>query len=386
VPHGENATTTATDQHVAQLEAKLVEVTTELGQARDQIARLRSAYTRALEQLALMRRRIFSAKAERFEAAGLQLSFEKLLAEVRELESKLVAVGDVPADVQNESEQGDAAQNNAEKAPGSTTDKPGTSRARRDLSKSSLPLIRVEVPDPELEGAAERIGFEESYRLGYERGGPRRILVARVVYKVVEQTDSTSATGGMTAGAATQDQVESDAAATEVEQPKAVNPVITGHVATDAQPPDAPTAPAITTESEPAPTVRFVTAPLPKELFRRSLLAPALVSHLLIAKFMMGVPFYRLEEKFELEGFALDRSTMCRYSEDAGATLAAIVEAARREAFETAFCLSTDATGVSVQPGPLLDGKRRPCRKGHFFVILADLEVDPVGGTKKKRC
>ena len=45
-----------------------------------------------------------------------------------------------------------------------------------------------------------------------------------------------------------------------------------------------------------------MTAALPKELFRRSLLAPSLVSHLLIAKFMMGVPFYRLEEKFALEG------------------------------------------------------------------------------------
>ncbi len=383
--HGDNATTTATDQHVAQLEAKLAEVNTELGQARDQIARLRSAYTRALEQLSLMRRRIFSAKAERVEAAGLQLSFEKLLAEVRELESKLVAVGDEPADIQNETTQDDSAQNDSAQKPGSIKDKTRAPRARRDLSKSLLPQIRVEVPDPELEGVAERIGFEESYRLGYERGGPRRILVARVVYKVVEQTGSASATGETSA--TTHDQVVTEAnGAAEVDEADMVDAAIADRVATDAQPADAATtttamssttesepAPTVT-ESAPAPTVRFVTAPLPKELFRRSLLAPSLVSHLLIAKFMMGVPFYRLEEKFELEGFALDRSTMCRYSEDAGATLGAIVEAARKEAFEFAFCLSTDATGVSVQPGPLQDGKRRPCRKGHFFVILADLD------------
>ena len=78
-----------------------------------------------------------------------------------------------------------------------------------------------------------------------------------------------------------------------------------------------------------------------------------MVAHLLAAKYMMGVPFYRLEQKFALEGVSLDRGTMCRYAEDAGATLGVIVEAARKEAFETAFCLSTDATGVSIQPGPM---------------------------------
>jgi hypothetical protein len=63
---------------------------------------------------------------------------------------------------------------------------------------------------------------------------------------------------------------------------------------------------------------------------------------------------------------------MCRYAEDVGATLGAIVMAAAKEAKETAFCLSTDATGVAIQPAPLADGGRQACRKGHFFVVLAD--------------
>ena len=42
----------------------------------------------------------------------------------------------------------------------------------------------------------------------------------------------------------------------------------------------------------------------------------------------------------------LDRGTMCRYAEDVGASLGAIVEACADEARKTAFCLSTDATGV----------------------------------------
>ncbi|WP_437842468.1 IS66 family transposase [Sorangium sp. So ce1153] len=100
-----------------------------------------------------------------------------------------------------------------------------------------------------------------------------------------------------------------------------------------------------------------------------------MIAHILTSKYLLGVPFYRLEQQLELQGASLDRGTMCRYAEDAGATLGAIVEAARKEAFETAFCLSMDATGVSIQPGPIRERKDKkpgPCRKGHFFVVLAD--------------
>jgi hypothetical protein len=86
----------------------------------------------------------------------------------------------------------------------------------------------------------------------------------------------------------------------------------------------------------------------------------------------MGMPFHRLEQQFAREGFPLDRGTMARYAEEVGAVLGFIVEAAREEAKATAFCLSTDATGVSIQPTPLDDGRHQPCRKGHFFVTLAD--------------
>jgi hypothetical protein len=45
-----------------------------------------------------------------------------------------------------------------------------------------------------------------------------------------------------------------------------------------------------------------------------------------------------------------------------------------QEAKNQAFCLSTDATGVAIQPTFIGDGKRQPCRKGHFFVVLADTD------------
>jgi hypothetical protein len=207
-----------------------------------------------------------------------------------------------------------------EKPQGDTpTSKP---TGRRDLAKSDLPVVRIEVTDPELEGKVERVGFEESSRFAWERGGPRRVVVARVKYRVV-----------------------SDDAAD----------------ATRAQSTD-----------DGATAAQIVTTPMPKELFRRCLLAPSMIAHVIVAKYLLGVPFYRLEQSLELQGISLDRGTMCRYAEDVGATLGAIVEAARAEAFANAYCLSTDATGVSIQRGALRDRERGPCRKGHFFVVLAD--------------
>jgi hypothetical protein len=37
-----------------------------------------------------------------------------------------------------------------------------------------------------------------------------------------------------------------------------------------------------------------------------------------------------------------------------------------------AFCISTDATGVCVQPIPSHEKGRQPCKKGHFLAMLAD--------------
>jgi transposase len=170
-----------------------------------------------------------------------------------------------------------------------------------------MPEERVEITDPALEGTAERIGFEESYKLGHRRGGPIRIVMARAKYKVSRDCDSTE----------------------------------------------------------------FVTAPVPKEIYERGMLAPSFIAHILTKKYRFGMPFTRLAEELASEGIVCDDSTMCRYAEHVGATLGCIVDACAKEAKETAFCLSTDATGVAIQPARIA-GKRQACAKGHFFVVLAD--------------
>jgi transposase len=185
---------------------------------------------------------------------------------------------------------------------------------RRDLSKMPLEEVRVEITDDVFEklvaeGKAERIDFDVSYKLVYKRGGYQRLAVAKVLYRVIGKDGDS----------------------------------------------------------------QVATALAPLECFPRSLAAPSALAHVLSEKYTDGMPLNRQESRAAREGAALDRGTMCRWIEDAGATAGATVVAAMREdAFKTAFCIATDATGISVQPEPRPDGAHQPCRRGHYFVLIAD--------------
>jgi transposase len=284
----ESALTSATDS-LSKTAATLAKVTAE----RD---KLRHAYELLKGQLELLRRRIFLAQAERIDTQQLELEFAETKARLDKLAKQLGAAAAVP---DASAAPPDPKQGSGKKA------KPA---GRRDLAAEDLPEERVEITDPALEGTAERIGFEVSYKLGRRRGGPVRIAMARVKYKVTSDG-------------------EADA---------------------------------------------FVTAALPKEIMDGGLLAPSLIAHVLTKKFRFGMPFTRLVEELAAEGLRLDDSMMCRYAEHVGATLGCIVDACAKEAKETAFCLSTDATGIAIQPPRHPTGKRQACLKGHFFVVLAD--------------
>jgi transposase len=185
---------------------------------------------------------------------------------------------------------------------------------RRDLCKVPLEEERVEITDPLFEGLvaegkAERIGHEESAKLAYKRGGLRRLIVARVKYRAVDARGE----------------------------------------------------------------ARIETAAMPPECFPRSMAAPSLLAKILTDKYCDGLPLNRIEDRFARDGAGIDRGTMCRWVEDAGATAGAtVIAAAREEAISTAFCIATDATGVAVQPIPSHEKKRQACRRGHYFVLIAD--------------
>jgi len=266
---------------------------------------LRTSHERLRQDLELLRRRIFIAKAERIDSTQLELEFGQKLAALDALSGRLGLES-------NPSDTGTGASTGAGTK---TTDKKKPT-GRRNLSKVEIPEVRVEIADPVFDelvraGKAERIGFEESYKLAWQRGGHRRLVIARVKYR--------------------------------------------------------------TLNAEKNPTI--ATAPMPDETFPRSLAAPSLLSYVIAEKHLQGLPLFRIEDRFGRDGTPVDRGTMCRWLEDAGATAGAtVIAAARQEALATAFCLSTDATGVAVQPIPTGDKKRQPCRHSHFFVQIADCD------------
>ncbi len=287
---------TSLEQALAALAAERERVA-ELTLERDH---LRLSHERLRLELELLKRRIFIAKAERIDTRQLELDFAATLAALDKL------AGATPEQAR---EEGQKRRGEAAPAPGKK--KP---TGRRDLSQMPLKEERVELVDEVLEklvaeGKAKRIGWQVSYKLAYQRGGVRRLAIARADYKVIDKNGES----------------------------------------------------------------QVATALMPPECFSRSLAAPSMLGHVLSEKFTDGMPLNRLESRIARDGAALDRGTMCRWVEDAGATAGATVIAAMREdAFKTAFCIATDATGIAVQPDRRPDGAHQPCRRGHFFVLIAD--------------
>jgi len=290
------------EARIAVLEAALTTVTEERNRVTEERDKLRKAYDRVLEELQLLRRRIFVATAERIDTSQLLLDFAKKQAELDAL------AGAIPDDDAEPPGASPGAGSPAEPDP---NDKKRRSKpsGRRDLSEfEHVPEERLELTDPDLEGKAERIGFEESTKLGWRRGGFVRVVVARAKYKV-----------------------------------------------------EGPTG------------VTLDTTALPPEAFKRSMAAPSLLAHIITEKFCDGLPLYRQEDRFKRLAVDVDRGTMSRWLEDAGALLGAtVIEAMRKDALATAFCLATDATGIAIRPEPQPDKKRRSCHRGHFFVVIAD--------------
>ena len=285
----------ARDADLAARDADLAARNARLAQIEAERDRLRRAYEQVLEELLLVKRRLFIAKAERVDTTQLELEFAELSKKLETL------AGDVP-----EADEGGGAEE-------SSAERKRRPKGRRNLADADLPEVRVEITDELFEqlvseGKAERIGAETSYKLGYERGGYRRIAMSRIKYRALDGRGEST----------------------------------------------------------------LETAPLPPELLRRCLAAPSTLAHISTKKLCDGLPLYRLEDICLRDGVRLDRGTMSRWLEDLGATFGATVVAAMRtDALARAFCIATDATGFAIQPGAR-DGPRRPCRKGHYFVQIAD--------------
>jgi transposase len=293
------STTDAQAAEIAALKSALAERDARIAALERERDDLRSAYDRLWLEVELMRRRIFIAKAERVDTTQLELEFKDKLAELDQL------AGTLGMATMSDSSDG---------KDGPSRPKP---KGRRNLRQVKIPEERVEITDSELDalvakGQATCIGFEESAKIAWQRGGPRRLIVARAKYRIPDTADASPE------------------------------------------------------------TTALVTAPMPPQVFPRALAAVSLIARIIVDKACDGMPLHRQEDRFARLGVPFDRGTMSRYLEHAGATLGAtVVQAMRDEALRSAFCLSTDATGVLVQPVRDTQ-KRMACRRGHYFVVIAD--------------
>jgi transposase len=305
--------TTAHDR-VAVLEAELAAERELRAQWEHKHDLLLGAY-QALEQLLeLIRRRLYVAKAERIDTTQLEMEFASTLAAL----DKLAGTSGL-ADGPGSDGSGDATSASANgKARGKHTP-----TGRRDLRDEDVPEERIVLGDPTADGTTERIGTEEACRMMWRRAGWVRVVTERIKYL-------------------------NESAVHEVSE-------------TDA--------------TQEAPMARIWTAPLPPEMIDRSIVTASTWAHIASSKFCFGMPLYRLEEIFAKAGFRIDRGTMSRWLEQLGGTVGAtVVEAMRQEALRTAFCIATDATGILIQPIREADKQRRACRRGHFFVQIADAD------------
>jgi len=371
--------------HLVETESKLAEVKADrdrIAAERDQIAaerdRIRRVYTLLLEQHELLRRKIFNAKAERIDVTQLELEFAETKAKLDALAQQVTEDLEGPpapppqdaASATTSTPTGATTASSPPTPPGATPGKlRGRPKGRRDLRDEDIPERRIEIPDPELEGNAnyKRIGFEESCRYGFQRATAVRIVVARAKYKERGATCAESPTDVVATGTESLTVDEStEAASTESFANLATCTEL------ESVPANEPTEAACAESRGKIPGSVIVTAAMPKELVEGGLLAPSMIAHVLVGKYRFGMPFYRLVEMLRADGIDIDRGMMCRYAENVGATLGAtVVNAMINDAKATAFCLSTDATGVCIQPEPV-PGKRQACRRGHFFVVLAD--------------
>jgi hypothetical protein len=306
--------------------------------------RLREAYQALQLDVELARRRLVVAKAERVDTTQLELEFAAKLAALDALSG---ATTDDPIE--------DPAQN------GSSSRQRRKPTGRRDLRQAPIGEERLEITDPDLEGLVERIGAEESCELVWRRGGFVRLVIARIKYRATATETTTAPSPAQESDAMTVDEDAASASPADSETSSASSETASDEVAT-------------ATKGETV-GARIVTAAMPERLLMRSYATPSLLAHIASDKLCDGLPLHRQEDRFERLGFPIHRSTMCRWLEEVGAIAGAtVVEAMRKEALATAFCIATDATGVLVQPIPRPDKKRQPCRRGHFFVQIADAD------------
>jgi transposase len=120
----------------------------------------------------------------------------------------------------------------------------------------------------------------------------------------------------------------------------------------------------------------IVIAELPERPIPRSVAGAGLIAHVITQKFADHLPLHRQQVIFKRHGVHLPRSTLANLVQGGALLLVRIVDAMWNHAREHASWIAVDATGVLVLAS-------EQCRRGHFWVVIAERDHVLFRYTKK---
>ncbi len=110
------------------------------------------------------------------------------------------------------------------------------------------------------------------------------------------------------------------------------------------------------------PTVKI--APVPPQIIPKSIVSPGLLAHILTAKFIDHLPFYRQEKQLIRLGVDVSRTSMCRWAMQAAAACQPLLNLMEEEVL-AGFFIQADETTLQVlnEPG------RDPTTKSYMWIF-----------------
>ena len=105
---------------------------------------------------------------------------------------------------------------------------------------------------------------------------------------------------------------------------------------------------------EPAVTI----APLPEQIIAKSMATPGLLAHIITAKFVDALPFYRQEGQFSRLGIEIPRSTMCGWAIKVADRCEALLDLLNKE-IRSGPLINIDETTVQVMKEPNRSNKTK---------------------------
>jgi transposase len=111
---------------------------------------------------------------------------------------------------------------------------------------------------------------------------------------------------------------------------------------------------------------RIVQVSAPSRPIARGLAGPALLAHVLVAKYSDHLPLYRQAQIYARQGIDLDRSTLADWVGDCSRLLAPLVDALGR------YVIGTQKLHADDTPVPVLDPGRGKTRTGRLWTYVRD--------------